>query len=528
MFAQNGFAFQSTEDSTVLLRERAGFLAFPAPNDKELAQLTRQVAANNGFDRSDKTEADKRLFAELRRHIKHVVYIVKENRSYDQILGDLEIGDGDPRLTLFPESLTPNHHALARIFVVLDNFLVSGEGSWTGWQWSTAGRTSVFAERNDFVNLAQRGGGDRQEPLNPSDPDDLAGDRDADEFDGPHGELGQGYLWDSALRAGKTVRSYGFWAWSNKSPALREPFREGVKTAVTTIPSLAPYSDPYMPPAIRVPDFWRIREWKREFDGYIKSGDLPDLVLIQLPGDHFGQYQTVLDGVDTPDKQMADNDYALGTIIEAVAKSRFADSTLVIAIEDDTWDGVDHVDAFRSPIFLAGPYVKQGGTLISTRYTTVNVIKTITELLGAGPVSINDAIATPMTEVFDLSRQNWTYQANVPDILYSTKLPLPPRSGSIASCVLNAEHDAAYWAKAMAEQDDSHIDAGRFGTGNQALWLGLKGDQPYPETRTGENLRSNRDVLLAASRAKVREICLGTRGLVRASSPFPGGEVPQK
>src|SRR5581483_11698175 len=126
--------FLRTRGQTVLQLQRGGLLSMPAPPPLELARLTKQVARNNGFDRPDKTADDERLFAFLKAHIKHVIYVIKENRTYDQILGDLEIGNGDPRLALFGSAITPNQHALSRGFVTLDNFLASGEGSWTGWQ----------------------------------------------------------------------------------------------------------------------------------------------------------------------------------------------------------------------------------------------------------------------------------------------------------------------------------------------------------------------------------------------------------
>ncbi|HWW85543.1 MAG TPA: hypothetical protein VNZ26_18230, partial [Vicinamibacterales bacterium] len=525
VFSPNGYAFQNTKDATVIQLEKAGFLTLPTPSPGELVRLTKQVAQNNGFDRPDKTAADEQLFAFLRQHIKHVIYIIKENRSYDQVLGDLEIGNGDPRLALFSEPIAPNHHALARNFVTLDNFLVSGEGSWTGWQWSTAARTSVFAERNDFVNLAHRGGDvagsgvnrmlnvglptnesrKAENPDAPSDPDILPGARDVSALDGPGGEQGRGYIWDAALRAGLTVRNYGFYATSNSSSArpLRDPYSEKKPVASPNNQALRPFTDVYYRTFdLRLPDYWRFKEWKREFDEFSRSGALPNLMLIGLSGDHFGQFEDAIDGVDTPPKQMASNDHALGLIVESVANSPFADSTLIISIEDDTWDGVDHVDAFRSPVFFAGPYVRRHA-LVSTRYTTVNVVKTIGEILGIGPVGLNDAMAAPMSDVFEQAptASTWSFKAVIPGLLRSTQLPLPPPTADRAETSSpERQRSPAYWARAMADQDSSHLDAGDFGAGNRGLWRGLKGREPYPDVRSGEDLRENRAALLGRSR----------------------------
>src|SRR5262249_21649465 len=159
-------------------------------------------------------------------------------------------------------------------------------------------------------------------------------------------------------------------------------------------------------------DYWRVQEWKRELGEFVANGNLPNLSLMWLAGDHFGSFEQAIDGVNTPDTQIADNDYALGQVVEAVANSRYADSTLIVSIQDDTWDGVDHVDAFRPPIFFAGPYVRQHA-LVSTRYNTVNVVKTISEILGLGPLGINDAMAAPMSDVFDANVSTWSFKASV-------------------------------------------------------------------------------------------------------------------
>jgi len=497
--ADNGLALLRAQNQFNGDLEKAGFLALPAPYPLELARLTKQVARNNHFDNPQMDAKEEQLFDFLREHIHHIIYIIKENRSYDQILGDLEVGNGDPRLTLFPDNITPNHHAIARNFVTVDNFLVSGEGSWTGWDWSTAARTNDFAERqepatvhhgllgsmwgaNRHMNMGYATNEERhaERTISPTDPDVLPGARNVAALDGPGGEEGKGYIWDAALRRGFTVRNYGFFGLIDRSPPLvRDPFAQNVRMFYPTIPSLIPLTDQYYrgwDPAY--PDYWRYNEWKREFDQFSASKTAPTLTLLELGNDHLGSYQRAIDGVNTPETQMADNDYALGLVIEAVANSPFANDTLIIALEDDTCDGPDHVDAFRSVVLFAGPFVRQHAR-VSTRYTTVSVVKTIEKILGIGPVGLNDALATLMSDIFDPNSPTWSYKSVVPEMLRSTKLSLPA-VGHASNAV--PKHSAAYWSKMMADQDFSALDRVDPHTFNRELWRGLRGDQPYPVT----------------------------------------------
>src|SRR5262249_13643708 len=148
-------------------------------------------------------------------------------------------------------------------------------------------------------------------------------------------------------------------------------------------------------------DYWLFKEWEREFDVYVQNGNLPNLQLVRFPHDHFGNFGSAIDGVNTPDKQMADNDYAVGLCIEKVSNSPYADSTLVFIIEDDAQNGGDHVDAHRSIAYIVGPYVKQGA-VVARDYTTVNMVRTIEDVLGLEPMGLTDGLATPMANVFEL------------------------------------------------------------------------------------------------------------------------------
>jgi len=504
-------------------REKAGFLTVPPPHAADLAAMTRQVAENNHvFDKASAEDARKMAF--LREHIHHVIYIVKENRTYDQVLGDLEVGNGDPALTEFGRAMTPNLHALARQFVDLDNFYDTGESSNTGWDWTVSARTNDWTEREAPVNYADRGLQYDQEgtnrnvnvglpaserakgnPMAPRDPDVLAGLRDVAAADGPDGDEEHGYIWDQALKSGLTVRNWGFYgdislyfgfAGKARIPLEREPWKTGLTVFHPDKASLMSVSDPYFRGFDQsFPDYWRFQEWKREFDGFGQTGRAPNLMLLRLAHDHTGDFGKGIDGVNTVETELADNDYAVGLVADAVAHSPFAKDTLIFVIEDDAQDGPDHVDAHRSIAFVVGPYVKQGA-VVSHRYATVNLVRTMEEILGLGPMGLNDALAEPMAEVFDTDKAEWTYQASPSSLLRSTTLPLPPLTSAEASCPVKAR-SAAYWAAAMKGQDfthEDHLDTGAF---NLTLWRGLKSDQPYPASRDGRDLRVGRESLLA-------------------------------
>jgi YVTN family beta-propeller protein len=366
------------ENQYILQQEKAGFLTIPVPTAEQLAELTRVAIANNVLGGTE-TEGDRQLFAALRKSIKHVIYVLKENRTYDQMLGDLPKGNGDPALTEYPRATTPNQHNLATGFVTLDNFYDSGEVSQNGWAWSTAARELDIGVKTTPVVYARRGytldtGGEDREvdvgiaspearlvanPLgrfNP-DPDLLPGIGNPTAPDAPPNAQGifdggyqQGHLWDSALRAGLTVRNYGFFVDENRYVANRAghlpgsdggsnqqsdtlsfipPYADpahtdgGTPVAFASDPALAPVTDPYFRGYDNVfPDLFREKEWEREFDGYVDAGTLPNLELVRLPHDHTGDFATALYGVNTPELQQADNDYAVGRLVQKVATSR--------------------------------------------------------------------------------------------------------------------------------------------------------------------------------------------------------------
>ncbi len=222
------------------------------------------------------------------------------------------------------------------------------------------------------------------------------------------------------------------------------------------------------------------REWEREFDGYVAQGNLPNLMLIRLPHDHTGNFGTALFGVNTPETQVADNDYAVGLFVQKVAASPYAASTLVFVVEDDAQNGADHVDGHRSIALIVGPYVRQGA-VVSKQYTTVSLVRTIKDVLGIDSMNFNDGMTEPMADVFDVDQAEWSYQAAVPEILRTTKLPLPPRtSAKVSGRYSKPRHKASWWEKRLGDQDFEQEDRLETDRYNQVLWEGLMGKLPYP------------------------------------------------
>ena len=292
------------QNKYILQLMRAGLLSIPLPGIADLRALTDRVVANNRWHEIAASNAAANSMSGLRGKVHHVIYIVKENRSYDQVLGDLEKGNGDPKLAILPEAISPNHHQLARQFVTLDNLLASGEVSGDGWNWSTSARGTDSLEkglpveyngsrqlsydyegqnRNMNVGIAGVDARKKANPDTPDDPDLLPGTADLIAPDGPGGpgeNAGAGYLWDSAIRAHVSLRNYGFFLDLARydvgadSPthisAVRDAFAKGIVEAYPDKPALANVTDPYFPGFdLKLPDYWRFKEWEREFDGYV-------------------------------------------------------------------------------------------------------------------------------------------------------------------------------------------------------------------------------------------------------------------
>jgi len=514
VMAQNGsgnqYAWQNMKSS---------LLTAPVPKDEDdLEALTRLVARNNGFNLS-LSEQEKETMAFLKRHIEHVIYIVKENRTFDQVLGDLTNGsNADPALTQFPSFVTPNFHYFANNFVTFDNFYDSGVVSMDGWQWSTAARALDLNEKSVVINYGKGGANYDSEgtarninvarvgvaarkawqPLYPNDPDLLPGTANEVAADGPHGEQGLGYVWDAAIRAKLSVRNYGFFLDLGSSlgldPTLTDPCSKNppVQVAFPAHPSLLDRTDfCFRGFDQSFPDFFRYQEWAREFDQQVKTNTFPNLTLLRLNHDHFGSFGSASFGVNTPELQIADNDYSVGLVAEKIAHSPYANNTLIFVIEDDPQDGADHVSGERSLAFIIGPYVKQKA-VVSNHYTTVSMLRTIENVLDIDTLGIHDAGVPPMADAFDTSKSNWTYTATPAPILFTSTLPLMKKQGENATqgdALPRSTHDAAWWEEKTKGFDfsaEDRIDSDKF---NRILWEGLMGDKPYPTTRSGADLR---------------------------------------
>jgi DNA-binding beta-propeller fold protein YncE len=517
-----GLTYFNQQDPNQYVEEiqKSYLQSFPVPSEQELDKLTTQVAQNDGFTAKLSAE-EANLIRELQHRIKHVIYVVKENRTYDQVLGDLDRGNGDPTLVDFGQAITPNYHAIAQRFVDLDNFYNSGDGH----IWSFGGRENNLSTISIPQNYSSRGPAYDSEgqnrdvnvglpdqpsrlkwvPIGPTDPDVLPGTADVGAVDGPgDDDIQQGYIWDSVIRAGKTFRNYGYHCDQTEyflpdgkaTPLERHPFLKKLRVGFPSRVALLKDTDPYFRSFdTRFPDFWRENEWEREFDGYAKKGNLPALSMVRLMEDHMGSFNSALDGVNTPEIQQADNDYAVAKLIEKMANSPYKSDTLIFILEDDSQDGADHVDSHRSTGYVVGPYVKHGA-VISEKYTTVNMLRTIEDVLNVDHVDVLTASEKPMTKVFDLNQREWSFDA-VPSIyLYNTQLPLPPRFAKNKT-IPKPTHDAAYWADRTKQFDftreDNISNPDKF---NRIIWEGLHGDKPYPTVRSGIDLRRNRSALL--------------------------------
>ena len=495
--------------------EYSGFLTLPVPNPVQLAGLTGQVAQNNGFN-FQLSANDIATMTFLQQHIKHVIYIVKENRTFDQVLGDLTNGaNADPAYTQFPASVTPNFHNFANNFVTFDNFDDSSMVSFDGWQWSTAARALDMTEKcvkvnygkggcqydsegtSRNINVAITGVAARQieQPLYPPDPNLLPGNANEDAADGPNGEQGLGYIWDAALKAHLTVRNYGFFTDLGAlqvrgiSPYLTAPCaaKPPVQVAFPAHTALLKRTDLCFRPFDQsFPDFFRYKEWAREFNQQVKNNNMPSLTLLRYDHDHFGSFGAASFGVNTPELQIADDDYAVGLTADKIAHSPYANNTLIFVIEDDPQDGADHVSGDRSLAFIIGPYVKQGA-VVSTPYSTVSMLRTIEEVLGLPPLGVHDAGVPPMTDAFNIAQAGWTYSAIPSSYLYNTTLPILNKYVINRDNLPQSTHDAAWWeaqTKGMDFSKEDRIPTEKF---NRILWKGIMG-RPYPALKPGKSV----------------------------------------
>jgi YVTN family beta-propeller protein len=507
--------------------EHATLVSAQVPSASDLPSMTAQVAKNNLYSVPPNT-SDASVMKFLHEKIQHVIYIVKENRTFDQILGDLTNGaDADPSLVQFGRSITPNFHRIATGFVTLDNFMDPGDGSMDGWSWSMRGRVTSTEELTQQINYAgvDRGlsyeseGSNRNVPIGlattaardtatkggfttgsaslPGGTENLLpGTADIAATDSPIG-VQKGHIFDAVLQAGLTVRNYG-WQVDNiglttsDGVPIENAGEAGVVQAAELNPTLVPLTDVYFRGFdMNYSDQWDVNEWMREFEQYVANNNLPSLETMRLSHDHTGSFPTALAGVNTPDTQEADNDLAIGRVLEAVAHSPYANNTVIIVTEDDSQDGPDHVDSHRSTTYVAGAYVRRNA-VINTRYNQVSVLRTIEDILGTPHINLNTAYQPPMTDVFDTTLSgSWTYNAVASTILKTTSLALAKIRVQFAEGPdILPRHDAAYWANATRGFDFSAEDRVPVALMNKILWEGTMEGTPYPTNRSGVKMGS--------------------------------------
>ncbi len=372
--------------------------------------------------------------------IEHIIYIVKENRTYDQMLGDLGKGNGDPALTLFPRGVSPNHHKLAEDFVLLDNFYVNADVSADGHNWSTAAIAPAYVQRMW--------------------PNSYAGRRKKYDYEGgePAANAPAGRIWNNALAAGLIVRNYGWWCENlpnavgpKQIGAVRDP-----QLAAHTVMNYRAFDLEYL-------DTDRVKVFLAELKQFEATDKFPNFVTLRIGNDHTsGLAANKL----SPLSQVADNDHALGLVVEGLSKSKFWSKTAIFVVEDDAQNGSDHVDSHRSPAYVISPYTR-GGKIDSTMYNTTSMLRTMELLLGLRPMTVYDASATPMTRAFNAVPKMDAYEAIVPSQPMNLR---NPAATALAARSARLDFDDA------DKIDDNEL--------NQILWLALKGTPPPTPVRS--------------------------------------------
>jgi len=372
--------------------------------------------------------------------IGHVFYVIKENRTYDQVLGDMPEGNGSPELALFGEKVTPNHHALAREYILFDNFYVNGDVSASGHFWSTAGTSTEYVDKMWPHEYSQRLTGMLDAPY----------DGDAD-HDRPVAAPQSGFLWDRLLKAGISFRNYGEWyAHEAEDPKKVHVYLAGLKN----------HSDMnYRDDIGDVTDQERVDEWEREFTEFEENGQLPRFSLIYLPSDHTVGTKP---GLPTPTAMVADNDLALGRLVERISKSRYWPASAIFVLEDDAQDGPDHVDAHRSPLLVISPYTKRHA-VSSKSYSTVSVVKTMGQLLGIKSLTYFDDRAPSLLDEFQAKPSAAVYRRRQPGVPVDEKNP-----------------ENGPGAKESARWDFSGPDLAPWFELNRVIWQSVKGTGAEP------------------------------------------------
>lgn len=410
-------------------------IAVPAP--AELPGLTTRAYANRKPAVRGKSPARKSAVVPdtgAPSPIRHVIYVIRENRTYDQVFGDVSRGNGDASLAILGRDVTPNAHALADEFVLFDNFFADAEVSADGHNWSTAAYATDYTEKTWVANYGNRGFGYGYEG------------------DEPTAAPSAGYLWDAAARAGLSIRNYGeFIGVAPENPsALYDGRFEGkvVNLRGNTCPFFPGFDGDIL-------DNARVDLWLKEFRAFEKQGGLPRLMIVRLGNDHT---MGTRKGAKTPRAMVADNDLALGRLVEAVSRSKFWKETAIFVVEDDAQNGSDHVDAHRTVALVVSPYTRGHGAVDSTLYSTTSMLLTMEMILGLPPLSQHDASATPMTNAF----------VDTPDVR-----PFHHRPSNVPLYEMNP--DGAPMQAESGTWDLSREDAAPDIALNEAVWKSVRG-----------------------------------------------------
>jgi DNA-binding beta-propeller fold protein YncE len=429
---------QSNSNIQYVAHIQTGSASFiPALTDDSLATYTAEVNANSPYT-DEKLDA---IPAGIPPAIQHVIYIVKENRTYDQVLGDIGKGESDPSLCLFKENAGPNHHKLAREFVLFDNFYVNSDVSADGHNWSTS------ATANDYVEKMW--------------PSNYGGRNPNYGFEGgePAAYPPAGYLWTNAASAGISMRNYGYWVENKK-----EPGEDGVEIQAVLDPALAKVTNlKYRSFDLDYPDVKRARTFLDDLAQFESANQMPALMLVRLGNDHTSG---TAPAKIAPLAAFADNDYALGMIVEGVSRSKFWGSTAIFVLEDDAQNGPDHVDSHRSPAFLISPYTHTGA-IDSNMYNTTSVLRTMELILHLRPMTHFDAGARPMIASFSQQASPAPYQAEKPRVSLEDRNPASSAT-----------------AARSARLDFSHADLNDDDELNDILWRAIRGTDPPAPVRS--------------------------------------------
>ncbi|UZJ78646.1 bifunctional YncE family protein/alkaline phosphatase family protein [Fictibacillus sp. KU28468] len=430
------------------------------PDEEQLKKYSDQTNKNNNVSQAsknswwdmnkDNSEAFPipRYPGQGKSPIKHVIYVIKENQTYDQVFGDAENTNGDPSLAIYGKDVTPNHHKLAKQFVTLDNFYADAEVSADGHNWTTQGKANDYVQKNWLANYS---GKNRD-----YDFDGGGGGSQLDEA--PYTRSKEGYIWDVAMKAGKSFRNYGEFAYR---------YDPETKTYLPNNPGTTDFGGNYNPnyPSwdLDISDITRYDEWNKEFKQYEQNGNLPNFETVYLPNDHTGGSKW------GPQEIVAQNDHALGKLVDTISHSKYWKDTAIFVVEDDAQGGVDHVDAHRSVALAISPYT-QLGKVDSTFYDTPAVLRTMELILGLQSMTQNESAAIPMFNSFTSRPNSAPY--NFQETKYWTSDGQLKNTGTASTASTSG---APLYPKDMDFSKPDTVDRQRL---NRENWKKIKGYYP--------------------------------------------------